>query len=297
MKILIVDDKEESRYLLETLLEGSGYTVDAAAHGKQALEKLQAGGFDLIISDILMPKMDGFQLCRKINADQMLCRIPIIIYTATYTGQQDEQFALKIGAKRFIRKPSDPEELLEAIRNVMEAAGTEDEATTEPPAQEEEILKLYNERLVRKLEKKMLEAEREAQARKEAEDELRISNTRLQLALAASNIGLWDWDLETDEVHLSPEWKHQIGYEDHEIPDHYEEWESRIHPEDKPGVLAEQKAYLEGHKAVYNMEFRFRHKNGSYRWITSYGKTIPGPDVKPGRMTGCHGDITEARNG
>lgn len=291
MKILIVDDKEESRYLLECLLKGNDCDVAVAVNGSQAFEKLQTEAFDLVISDILMPVMDGFQLCRKIKNDKKMCHIPIIIYTATYTGPQDEEFAMKIGANRFIRKPCEPDDFMEAVRGLMKQAREVKTSPTGEPTQEE-ILKLYSERLVRKLEQKMLEAEKEVCARKEAEEELRISNTRLRMALAASNIGLWDWNLETNEVWFSPEWKRQIGYEEHELTNRYEEWETRIHPEDRSAVLAELNKYLEGHSAQFSVEFRLRHKNGSYRWITARGAKVPEPSGESQQMTGCHVDIT-----
>ena len=292
MKILIVDDREDARYLLEVLLKGNGHDVQSVANGAEALERLKAGGFELIISDILMPVMDGFQLCRTVRTDEALRHIPFIIYTATYTGPQDEAFAMKIGADRFMIKPCEPDAMMEAVRDVMATARHREMASASAPVQEAEILKLYSERLVRKLEQKMLEAEREVQARREAEEALRISNNRLQLALGSSNIGLWDWNLQTDEVWFSPEWKGQIGYQDHEIPNRHEEWENRLHPEDRPRILAEVDACLQGRRPDYHVEFRFRHKDGSYRWITARGETIPAADGKPRRFTGCHVDIT-----
>ena len=295
MRTLVVDDKEESSYMLESLLGGIGHHVDTAANGAEAMEKLKAGDFELIISDILMPVMDGFQLCRRVKTDEALRSIPFIIYTATYTGPQDEEFALKIGAERFIRKPCEPDVFVDAVRNVIATAGIRERPAGEKPLMEEDVLKLYSARLVRKLEQKMLESEEDNRARMEAEEALRIVNNRLQLAIAASNIGLWDWNLESNEVWFSPEWKRQIGYEDSEIPNRYEEWEDRLHADDRQKVLKKLEAYLEGHRPDYLVEFRFRHKDGSFRWITARGEKYPGPDGQNRRMAGCHLDITPYR--
>ena len=109
MKILIVDDNKESLYLLEKLLQGYGHEVTATANGAEALEQALAQPPDIIISDILMPKMDGFRLCHECKQNDKLKDIPFVFYTATYTSIEDEKFALSLGARAYIRKPTEPE--------------------------------------------------------------------------------------------------------------------------------------------------------------------------------------------
>lgn len=160
MKILIVDDKMENRYLLESILRGNGYQVDSALNGKEALELLKSDNYKLIISDILMPEMDGYQLCLECKKERKLKNIPFVFYTATYTAPKDEEFALQLGAAKFIRKPAEPDKFIQLIREVLEEAGDrkwgQKKVTIKP---ETEVLKSYSQRLVEKLEHKMLELE------------------------------------------------------------------------------------------------------------------------------------------
>lgn len=181
MKILIVDDLKENRYLVETMLKASGYEVVSAANGAEALEKLHADAFDMIISDILMPVMDGFQLCRKVKGDEKLKGIPFVFYTATYIDEKDEEFALKLGADKFIRKPVEPDEFIKIMQGVSKNLKKGEIRPKKPVLEEEkEIVKLYSERLVKKLEKKMLDLEREVTERKQVEEALQESETRFQ---------------------------------------------------------------------------------------------------------------------
>ena len=189
MKILIVDDKKENRYLLETMLRGNGYEVVSAANGAEALEKLQAEGFDMIISDILMPVMDGFQLCREVKRDSQLKTIPFVFYTATYTDVRDEELALKTGADRFIRKPVEPDEFMEIIREtIKESEAGRIEPRSPDVAEEEERLRLYSERLVKKLEKKMLDLESALARQREGEKELGQVNRALRMITKCNEV-------------------------------------------------------------------------------------------------------------
>src|SRR5689334_19695552 len=105
-RILVVDDTEEGLYMLGALLRGHGYEVSTAKNGVEALARTAETRPDLIISDILMPKMDGFALCRHLKSDAALKDIPFVFYTATYTDSKDEKFALDLGANMFIVKPT-----------------------------------------------------------------------------------------------------------------------------------------------------------------------------------------------
>src|SRR4030067_3315196 len=99
IKLLIVDDSQPDLYMLETLLKGNGYQVATASNGVEAIEKARRDPPALIISDILMPEMDGFTLCRLCKQDATLNRIPFVFYTATYTDSKDEELALSLGAE------------------------------------------------------------------------------------------------------------------------------------------------------------------------------------------------------
>ncbi len=100
-----------------------------------------------------------------------------------------------------------------------------------------------------------------------ANELLRQSQARLRLTAEAAGVGLWDWDLETNKVYFSPEWKRQIGYRDDEIADDFVEFQSRIHPDDLEPTQAKMNACLAHPLGRHEVEFRLRHKDGSYRWI------------------------------
>ena len=193
MKVLIVDDKSENLYLLESILKGSGYITVAAQNGAEALALARKDIPDLIITDILMPVMDGFTLCREFKKDEKLYNVPFIFYTATYSDPRDEELALKLGADRFILKPQDPEEFIAIVKELLKEEKKKNIKKTEVPSiPETVILKEYNEVLVRKLEDKMLKLEqsekeikknnilllKEIEERKQAEKKLRESEEK-----------------------------------------------------------------------------------------------------------------------
>ncbi|OPY43764.1 MAG: response regulator PleD [Methanoregulaceae archaeon PtaU1.Bin222] len=120
-RVLIADDNQRNLYLLEAIMKGNGFEVVSARNGAEALAAAKRDPPDIIVTDILMPVMDGFELCRRWKADPVLAPVPFIFYTATYTDPKDEQFARSLGAERFLIKPQKPDVLVAEIR--QKAAG------------------------------------------------------------------------------------------------------------------------------------------------------------------------------
>ena len=159
-KALVVDDHEENVYLLSAVLSANGYQVRTAGDGAEALALASADTPDLIVSDILMPVMDGFSFCRACRADEQLRSVPFVFYTATYTDPADEQLALDAGADLFLVKPLEPELFLERIGEVVHRWQTGG-LRHRPAAAVDDVsyLKEYNAALVRKLEDKVADLE------------------------------------------------------------------------------------------------------------------------------------------
>lgn len=113
-RILVVDDDELILVALFELLSPKGYTVSTALDGPQALEKVEKNRFDLLILDIIMPQMDGFQLCEKIRTMKGYSEVPIIMLTAK-SDPEDQKRGLAAGANLFLPKPISPQRLLDLI--------------------------------------------------------------------------------------------------------------------------------------------------------------------------------------
>jgi PAS domain S-box-containing protein len=134
--------------------------------------------------------------------------------------------------------------------------------------------------------------DRDATARQAAERALRGSEERWQLAVAGSNEGVWDWDLEREEMWFSSRWKALLGYGPEELADRREEWMARIHPEDRAHLDAALRAHLRQESGIFHGEYRVQHKDGTWCWALVRGKALFGPDGRARRMVGTQTDIT-----
>ncbi|MBW2545315.1 MAG: response regulator, partial [Deltaproteobacteria bacterium] len=197
MKVLIAEDNKESRYLLEKLLQGHGHEVTAVANGAEALEQALAQPPDIIVSDIMMPVMDGFQLCHECKQKKQLKNVPFIFYTATYTSDADEKFALSLGANTFVRKPAEPDIFIKILSEELEKARSQPLAPDKiVPLESSLYLTEYNKRIVAKLEQKMIQLETEITRRKQAEEKMGHLNLVLRAIRNVNQLIITEKDRE-----------------------------------------------------------------------------------------------------
>lgn len=156
MNLLIVDDIAMNRKILRVTLEAEGHSVLEAGDGVEALDMLSCETMDAVISDVLMPNMDGFRLCHEIRQSEKLRTLPFIIYTSTYKSPDDVKLARTMGADRYLMKPAPAGAILEALREVTEQQ-TPRPMSRFAGAAEAYVLKQYSQALVNKLAEKNTE--------------------------------------------------------------------------------------------------------------------------------------------
>ncbi|HBB34707.1 MAG TPA: hybrid sensor histidine kinase/response regulator [Cyanobacteria bacterium UBA8803] len=130
---------------------------------------------------------------------------------------------------------------------------------------------------------------------KHREAALRESEERWQLALRGSNDGIWDWNVQTNEVFFSARWKTMLGYEEHEISNNVDEWAKRVHPDDLEWVMQVIQDHFDRKTPFYVSEHRVLCKDGTYKWILDRGQAIWDEAGNVLRMVGSHTDVTERR--
>lgn len=298
MKILAVDDNEDNLYLMEVMLKGRGYEVVLSRDGAEALDKLNEDSFDLIISDILMPKMDGYSLCREVKKDENLKNIPFIFYTATYTSKADERFALGLGADRFIIKPEEPEVFLKIISELILKAEKRRLTTQKKYDMDDEtFLKIYNERLINKLENRILQLQEvnqalknEVQERKRLMKELEKSEMNYRELVETINDVIFILNEDGTVTYISPVIEHISDYrQDDFLGQNFSQF---VHPDDMDELELSMQRALAGD--LEPSEFRIFDKNGDIKYV----RTSSRPFVSKGRVMGLRGvlvDITQRK--
>ena len=262
MKILVFERDETARQWLSAGIRARGHEADGHADATLAWQAHLAASHPIVILDWV--GHEGRDLCHRIR--QEANGQDLVILASGFSDEPAElEQALRAGADDYLSKPADAG-MLHARLAVAETRW-------------------------RRLHERQAGSERLG----ELESALRESEERYALASRGANDGLWDWNLKTDEIHLSSRWKEMLGYDDDEIGGAATEWTSRIHPEDVERVKAKVAAHLTGRTPNFEDEHRMRAKDGSYRWVQARGFALRDASGRPRRMAGAQTDVTDRR--
>ncbi len=289
-KIMIVEDHPESRYLLERLLLSRGHQVTAAENGHQGLQMARQDPPDVIISDIMMPVMNGFKLCCRIKKDPILRQIPFIFYTATFTDENDRKLAMSLGASRFLVKPTDGDRFLEILDSVLKEHRKGILHVPEGTLTDHEsLIEMYENSITRKLAETVEKLQEERRA-------LIQSERRLKEAQELAHIGHWELDLKTGVLEWSDEIYRILGIKPQAFDPSYKAIMDMeiIHPEDRAFVSKAHKETL-SKKTASDIEYRLRLKDGTIKYVNERFQTLYDDEGMPTCSMGTVQDITERR--
>jgi PAS domain S-box-containing protein len=204
LKVLLVDDIQENIELLEEILQENGYHTVPARNGVEALTRMHGESVHIIVADAMMPKMDGFQLCKEVRAVHAYATIPFIIYTGNYVDSSDQEFARSIGVDRYVVKYAGLGALVQAINELAQQRYGRRPAGEPEPVQEhiddQSFLEKHRAIVIKKLEEKMAELEMYAETLIRKNREIQASEDRYRTLFDHASIPIFVLERGTGKV-------------------------------------------------------------------------------------------------
>jgi len=197
MKILIVDDDKDVREYIGQLLGNQGHVVSEAVNGREGLARAREHRPDVIISDGLMPVMDGFQLLQALKSDAELSSVPFIFFSAVYTGEREQGLARSLGADAFIVKPQPPEAILQIVRDATDGRKAAERNKPALTGSDTEFAKEYSRVVATALEKKVRQLETVAHNLERTKKEFQESEVVYRGLFENNPHPMWIFDVET----------------------------------------------------------------------------------------------------
>ena len=286
MTILIAEDRAADREFLETVLSLGGYHVVEAEHGERALMLARTKAPDLIISDVMMPRVDGYELVRQIRADPKTAGIPVLFYSATYLPDELAGLAASCGV-HVLTKPSEPEAILRAVETVLREGripsallGLEDQQTH---------LRLLTDTLCETHEHLMLA---DITRLKEAEQRLVRTQEHTEFALTAAQTGVWVFDLSTGHITWSESMRAVMGLGPGKSGGTIDTFMATVNPDDRAELTARIEQAI-AQPDDFDLKFRCIWPDGTTHWVTTRGRFVLDALGRPAEMVGVATDVTE----
>ena len=283
--VLIVEDHEENRILLKMLLDANGYRVTAAGDGLEALAAARRDPPDAVVSDVLMPKLDGFALCRAWMQDARLRGIPFIFYSATNVRPADEEFAMALGAVRYLIKPLEAKVFLGELRAALKQWTAHAAPAPDAPLDDVTFHTLHDAALARKIEDKVAQLE---------EANLRLQESEARFRSLAELSSDWYWEQNADFRFTLMSGgvlnkgkfaiNNALGKTRWELPIELGETEWAVH-----------RAALEAHRAFTDFEYKIFVEDGSARYYSARGEPLFDTQGRFKGYRGTANDITERK--
>jgi PAS domain S-box-containing protein len=279
-EILVVDDTSANLKLLSDFLGESGFAVRIAKNGVQALKLLERASPDLILLDIMMPEMDGFETCRRLKACQKTQDIPVIFMTAIsdFANPENKVKGLTLGAVDYITKPIQLEEVLARVKIQLHLRALTKQL------QEQNAL-LYQE---------IRDKEATARHRQRAEAKLIASEAKLAAAQRVAHVGNWEFDVLTKEMTWSEELFCIFGLDPTQPEPTYKQNIQQIYPDDRALLLNRVRRALKQGQS-YKIDFRIVRPNGQVRHVEGRGEAIVNEQGQVIKLFGTVLDITERK--